>query len=275
MRDDFSAGVKDTLAKRVGVRCSMPTCRKTTYGPHANPTRVVNVGVACHITAASPGGPRYDATLVSSERAAIENGIWLCQTHAKLVDSDTERYTAAVLRNWKDFAEHMTRQELEATNSPNPDLLATSGRLTTILLDATLHFDHMSEAGATTLDAKQAEAAREIEHRLNDVVVDTLALKPNPLFDEADKQETAIAFKSMRAALRLHAFQYQYAYSDYDEDTFRAYFQARQNEYPLGSVEEARTQFVDALERFERLTWLRTLRLKDIRDSSSVGGDQT
>ena len=102
MRDDFSAAVKDVLAKRVGFRCTLPDCRATTSGPHSDPSRFVNVGVACHITAASEGGPRYDAGLTSDQRMAVENGIWLCQTHAKLIDNDTQRFTVDVLRAWNE-----------------------------------------------------------------------------------------------------------------------------------------------------------------------------
>ncbi len=266
MRDDFSAAVKDILAKRVGFRCTLPDCRATTSGPHSDPSRFVNVGVACHITAAAEGGPRYDAGLTSDQRIAVENGIWLCQTHAKLIDNDTQRFTVDVLRAWKRNAEERTQQELEATSSPgNRDLLATSGRLTAVLLEATAHFDWLSEAGVTdSLSPEFAEVARQLEHRINGLVVDALALKANPLFDSADRQETAIAVKTMRAALRLRGFQYQYAYVDYDEDIFRAYVEARQNEYTLGSVERARAQFVDAFDQFERLTGLRTLRIKSV-----------
>jgi hypothetical protein len=224
----------------------------------------VNVGVACHITAASEGGPRYDPALSSAARKSIENGIWLCQTHAKLIDSDTERFTVDVLRGWKQISEQMTQQELEAMTSPGArDLLATSGRLTTILSDANEHFDRLSAIGAKEpLDPDSAEVARQLEHRIGSVVVDALALKANPLFDAADLQETAIAVKMMRAALRLRGFQYQYAYVDYDEDVFRAYIEARQHEYHVGSVEQARGYFVEAFDCFERLTGVRTLRSK-------------
>jgi hypothetical protein len=44
-------------------------------------------------------------------RSDIANGIWLCQTHAKLIDDDELTYTAAVLRDWKDTAEHMAALE--------------------------------------------------------------------------------------------------------------------------------------------------------------------
>src|SRR5713101_7033757 len=45
MRDDFPAQAKEVLAKRVGYRCSNPTCRQLTSGPHDDPARAVNVGV--------------------------------------------------------------------------------------------------------------------------------------------------------------------------------------------------------------------------------------
>jgi uncharacterized SAM-dependent methyltransferase len=79
----------------------------------------------------------------------------------------------------------------------------------------------------------------------------------------ADRQETAIAVKSMKAALRMRGFQYRYGYLNYDEDIFRGYVEAQQNEYLLDSAEGARGLFVDALEQFERLTGIRTIRVAE------------
>lgn len=113
MRDDFAILVKETLAKRVAHRCSRPECRQVTSGPQENPERAINVGVAAHITAASSGGPRYNALLTSEQRQSIENGIWLCQTCAKLVDNDPLHYPCEVLHEWKREAERTARRELE------------------------------------------------------------------------------------------------------------------------------------------------------------------
>lgn len=88
VRDDFKFGIKDLLAKRVGMRCANPNCRQPTSGPQEDPRKVLNVGVAAHITAASRKGPRYDSALSPEERRCPENGIWLCQNCAKLVDND-------------------------------------------------------------------------------------------------------------------------------------------------------------------------------------------
>lgn len=99
------------------MRCSNPGCRLPTSGPKDEPTRVVNVGVAAHITAASPGGPRYDPTVTSEQRRSIENGIWLCQTCAKLIDSDVDRFTVIVLQEWKRSAEDAARKAIESPTS--------------------------------------------------------------------------------------------------------------------------------------------------------------
>lgn len=112
MRDEFPERVKQELAKRVGLRCSNPNCRKQTSGPHAEDERSVNIGVAAHITAATSGGPRFDPVLSSEERSAIGNAIWLCQVCAKLVDSDMTRFSAATLVRWKRRAEHSALQAI-------------------------------------------------------------------------------------------------------------------------------------------------------------------
>lgn len=72
---------------------------------------MTNIGVAAHISAASPGGARYDATLTPEMRSDAANGIWLCQTHAKLIDDDEFTYTSAVLSDWKETAEQMAALE--------------------------------------------------------------------------------------------------------------------------------------------------------------------
>ena len=118
MRDDFPAGVKEELAKRVGYLCSNPGCRQPTSGPQSTPSGTVNIGVAAHITTASPGGPRYDSSLSSEQRASAENGIWLCQTCAKLIDSDQSRYTVEKLAEWKSDAEAAAARALEHRRAP-------------------------------------------------------------------------------------------------------------------------------------------------------------
>jgi hypothetical protein len=68
MRDDFSQSTKEVLFKRARGKCSNPTCRRETSLSHSEPNKAVNLGEAAHITAASPGGPRYDPALSVEER---------------------------------------------------------------------------------------------------------------------------------------------------------------------------------------------------------------
>jgi hypothetical protein len=117
MRDDFPLKTIETLAKRVGCRCSNPGCRKLTSGPHEEAHKSVNIGVAAHITAAAPGGKRYNPGLSSEERKSIENGMWLCQNCGKLIDSNEQKYSVEILEAWKHEAEQQAQSEVEKSMS--------------------------------------------------------------------------------------------------------------------------------------------------------------
>ena len=123
MRDDFDEKTKQILARRVGYRCSNPNCRKPTSGPQEDPAKTISIGVAAHITAASPGGPRFDPTLSSGERKSPGNGIWLCQNCAKLIDSDEKRYSVSLLQEWKKLSEQAALLDMENTLLLNEDIV--------------------------------------------------------------------------------------------------------------------------------------------------------
>jgi hypothetical protein len=118
-RDDFALSVKEMLSKRVRHECSNPDCRKPTSGPQEDPLKAINIGVAAHISAASPSGPRFDGSLSAEARAGIDNGIWLCQNCGKLVDNDPVRYPVGLLRSWKTLAEHRAARALEESRAPD------------------------------------------------------------------------------------------------------------------------------------------------------------
>jgi hypothetical protein len=137
VRDEFPTKVKDILAKRVSFRCSNPGCRQITIGPQQDPAGTINIGVAAHITAAAPSGPRYNESLSADERGSEGNGIWLCQTCGKLVDSDDNSYSVDKLREWKHAAEAVAALVLEQRRNPatEPDaVFAEAQRLMPELL---------------------------------------------------------------------------------------------------------------------------------------------
>lgn len=107
------------MAHRAGYRCSKPDCGLATRGAASDDDGTINVGFAAHITAAAPGGPRYDPKLTKDQRRHHKNGIWLCGTHGKLVDSDESHFTVEELLRWKRLAEHRSFQEVVASK-PSP-----------------------------------------------------------------------------------------------------------------------------------------------------------
>lgn len=116
-RHDFSRATKEILAKRAAQRCTNPDCGRATSGPHEDEHKAVNLGVAAHITAAAPGGPRYNKTLTPEERSDIGNAIWLCQSCAKLVDSDVIRFSEELLVTWKRKHEEIAKQRMVALDA--------------------------------------------------------------------------------------------------------------------------------------------------------------
>lgn len=110
---DFTAATKEKLAQKVGYRCSNPFCRKTTIGANADGTGTISIGEAAHITAASPGGPRYDPTMTEDERKDESNGIWLCRDHAAMIDRDANYFTIELLRRWKMHAEKEANDRIQ------------------------------------------------------------------------------------------------------------------------------------------------------------------
>ncbi|MFC1971226.1 hypothetical protein ACFLV0_04800 [Chloroflexota bacterium] len=100
-REEFTEQTKRTVGQRAAYLCSNPGCRVHTIGPHSQPKESLSTGVTEHICAASPGGPRFDASQTQYSRTHISNAIWLCHACSDLVDKDPEKYTREVLNDWK------------------------------------------------------------------------------------------------------------------------------------------------------------------------------
>lgn len=101
IEDRFKQAVIVTLAKRAANRCSNPDCGAITSGPTDEPDGAVNVGEAAHIYGANPGSARYDPDMISADRSAITNAIWLCGNCHKLVDDAPGKYPAGLLFEWQ------------------------------------------------------------------------------------------------------------------------------------------------------------------------------
>ena len=100
-RDDFTEKVRNQIGKRAGWLCSAPICRRHTVGSNLKGDGELTVGVAAHICAAAPNGPRYDASMTREQRRSADNGLWLCQDHARAIDSDPAAFSVECLREWK------------------------------------------------------------------------------------------------------------------------------------------------------------------------------
>lgn len=150
-RDEFNDTTKTRLAMRAGFRCSMPSCGQQTVGPSDDsPDGVINVGVAAHICAAAPNGPRYAPDMTREQRRDIRNGIWLCATHGQEVDRDVTRFTSDKLAAFKVEHERAIQVEMNSGRGhfrgtdlvalgPNivciGELFGTSGQEWTIRID--------------------------------------------------------------------------------------------------------------------------------------------
>ena len=116
-RAEFSAATRKIIAERAGYQCSALNCGRLTVGPGPVEAQVISTGMAAHIYAASPGGPRGTGGLSATERSEPENGIWCCYSHGKAIDSDTgNAFSAAQLKAWKRL--HEARKSAEMTGTP-------------------------------------------------------------------------------------------------------------------------------------------------------------
>lgn len=116
-QDDFKQEIKNKLAERAAYICSNPNCNRMTIGPdNSNQQKSTKAGVAAHICAASPGGPRYDISQSPAIRQSISNGIWLCGTCSILIDKNQGHdYPTDHLRKWKADHEKLIKECLEGS----------------------------------------------------------------------------------------------------------------------------------------------------------------
>lgn len=116
-RVEFPVRVKRLLAERSGYRCSFPGCGKLTVGPGHTSDESASIGVAAHIFSAATRGPRGPGFGSDHSRRTVENGIWLCADHSRLIDANRgDRYPPGVLKRFR--YRHEARIDMELGHRP-------------------------------------------------------------------------------------------------------------------------------------------------------------
>jgi hypothetical protein len=98
-----------------------------TSGPSdESSTAAVKIGIAAHVCAAAPGGPRFDDSMTAEQRSSLLNGIWLCPNHAMLIDQDKTSFLPSELLKMKSEHELAIRNAMvgSARSDTSFDLVA-------------------------------------------------------------------------------------------------------------------------------------------------------
>lgn len=144
-RDEFNEGTKRLLAGRVGWRCAFKGCGVLTVGPQMGKPGVLITGKAAHITAAASGGPRFEPALTPAQRKAPANGMWVCATHADVIDKDELNYSVETLLQWRTLAEQAAYMDVTL---PQPQRQQVQPPTTLVALGFGLVFEGIWTAGA-------------------------------------------------------------------------------------------------------------------------------
>jgi hypothetical protein len=74
------------------------------------------VGDECHIVSGKPKGPRYDSEFPVDEIDSYTNLILLCRVHHKMIDDQSETFSADILRKLKENHEKWVADALESAS---------------------------------------------------------------------------------------------------------------------------------------------------------------
>ena len=83
------------LFLKSGNLCAFPNCSALMMDRDG-----VFIGQICHIQAAEPGGPRFNATMSNEERRSVSNLMLLCYEHHRVTDS-VNKYSVSDLSEMK------------------------------------------------------------------------------------------------------------------------------------------------------------------------------
>lgn len=86
------------VIQRSGDRCAYPKCGiNLTINAQAAEDYDKAIGKIAHICAASPNGPRYDASMSTPQRGSAANLIYLCGPHHDAIDEQLNHHTREFL----------------------------------------------------------------------------------------------------------------------------------------------------------------------------------
>lgn len=173
MRDNFPPKIVEILKKRAAFVCSNPTCKKMTVAPsELEDEKVLYIGRAAHICAASEKGPRFDITMTAEDRASINNAIFLCSNCADMIDDNGGAdYSVDKLKKWKLDHENWTRDNLNksiVTNNSSPTIFnVTSQNQTGGITAGIVNFApvgrHLNESLKKQLDETFPDSSEKIK----------------------------------------------------------------------------------------------------------------
>lgn len=103
---------------RSGNRCAM--CRHPLVVDQTEVDSESVVGDECHIISGANRGPRYDPVFSASKVDDISNLMLLCRVHHKMIDDQTETYTAELLRSIKKNHEGWVEEKLKGQPQAAP-----------------------------------------------------------------------------------------------------------------------------------------------------------
>ncbi|MCR5309266.1 MAG: hypothetical protein K6E21_04065 [Bacilli bacterium] len=110
--NDFKENVKKAAGCAVAYRCTFEGCNAVLVCRKEGTDEIQNIAQYCHIAAASPNGPRFDASLTNEQIRGLDNCIVMCSNHHHIIDNNPSIYTTELLKKWKAEKEERTRIEM-------------------------------------------------------------------------------------------------------------------------------------------------------------------
>jgi hypothetical protein len=160
----YTHGVRFALAALCGGTCYWPGCGEPVVR-FVDDDAISNLQIA-QIAGATPGGPRYVATMRDEERKAFANLILLCHPHHTIVDKlRPEDFSISTLQKWKASREAMNQEALSRLREVTPDTLQT------MLADALKERDERLDDAIEQLQHVNAEAAQLLQSVLDELEV--------------------------------------------------------------------------------------------------------